>query len=151
MVGSVLRVRYELTQLVQDGSIFTTYSARDRLQPRELSVRLIKPTFAEDPAFVSKLKEVVERYASVHHPGLESLIEVDIQETRLFELPATEVETRRSGRRAQRDAGHRLVGHQGTMQGSYLLLDRQLLSDGPTSRLGARCPRGCLARTTLRG
>lgn len=86
MVGSVLRVRYELTQLTQDGAIFATYSARDRLQSRELCVRLIKAPYVEDPGFVLKLKEIVERYSQVQHPGVETIQEVDEDEGTPFLL-----------------------------------------------------------------
>lgn len=80
MVGSVLRVRYELTQLLHEGPIFATYSAKDRLEGREVCVRIIRQPFASETAFVNKLREVSQRYGTILHPGLESLIDVDEDE-----------------------------------------------------------------------
>jgi eukaryotic-like serine/threonine-protein kinase len=86
MVGDVLRVRYELTQLLHEGPIFTAYGAKDRLHGREMTVRLIRDPFGGDPAFVRKLREVVERYAVIQHPGIESTIEVDEHDGKPFLL-----------------------------------------------------------------
>ncbi|MFI5384971.1 MAG: PASTA domain-containing protein [Fimbriimonadales bacterium] len=80
MVGSVLRVRYELTQLLHEGPIFTAYAAVDRLQGREICVRLIRPPFSAEADFVQKLRDLVQRYGAVQHPGVESMLEVDEDE-----------------------------------------------------------------------
>lgn len=80
MVGNVLRVRYELTQLIHEGPIFSTYAARDRLKGQEICVRLIKAPFAGEAEFVAMLREVVQRYSAVEHPGVEAFMEVDDDE-----------------------------------------------------------------------
>jgi len=80
VVGDILRVRYELTRLIHEGPVFTTYAAQDRLHGRDVCVRLIRPPFAAESAFIEKIREVVERYAPVRHPGVESLVEVDEDE-----------------------------------------------------------------------
>jgi eukaryotic-like serine/threonine-protein kinase len=80
VVGSVLRVRYELTELINEGPIFSTYAARDRLQGREICIRLVKPPFASQTAFIENLSDVVQRYLAVEHPGVESMLEVDEDE-----------------------------------------------------------------------
>ncbi len=84
MVGNVLNVRYELLELLNEGPIFTTYSATDRLQGREKCIRLIKPVFAHEPEFVEKVREAVARYRSIEHPGVEAMLEVDDDEGQVF-------------------------------------------------------------------
>ncbi len=84
MVGSVLRVRYELTRLISEGPIFTAYEARDRLEGRPVCVRLIRQPYAGEPAFVQKLREIIQRYAAAEHPGIEAMLEIDEDETTPF-------------------------------------------------------------------
>jgi len=73
-------VRYELTQFLGDGSIFSTYTAQDRLQGRPVCLRLLRPPFSTDATFVQKLREVVQRYSAVNHPGIETMLDVDDDE-----------------------------------------------------------------------
>ncbi len=84
MIGSVLRVRYELTALISDGPIFATYSARDRVSGTECSVRLIKPPFSRETEFTERLAEAVKKYQIVQHPGVEMLFELDMDEETPF-------------------------------------------------------------------
>src|ERR1044071_4546028 len=84
MVGDILRVRYELTQLIHEGPIFTAYAAKDRLHGREICVRMLRQPFANEPDFVEKLREVVEKYSVVDHPGVESMLELDTDEGKPF-------------------------------------------------------------------
>jgi serine/threonine protein kinase len=84
VVGDVLRVRYELTQLLHEGPIFTAYAAKDRLHGRETCVRMVRQPFANEPDFIEKLREVVQKYAVVQHPGVESMVEVDRDDGKPF-------------------------------------------------------------------
>lgn len=84
MVGSVLRVRYELTRLISEGPIFTAYEARDRLEGHPVCVRLIRQPYAGEPAFIQKLREVIQRYHAVQHPGVEEMLDVDEDEATPF-------------------------------------------------------------------
>src|SRR5262245_5945983 len=87
------------------------------------------------------------------HVEVEVFVEVDIQKSRLLELAAADVETSRRLCSDRRSGGsHRLRSHRETMHWSDPSQDRRVWSGGvPTSPLGARCPRGCLERTTPRG
>lgn len=76
MIGSVLQVRYELTGLTAEGPVFSTYAARDQITGREVSVRLLRSPYAQEPQFVLALDEAVRKSAMVQHPGLESLVEL---------------------------------------------------------------------------
>ncbi len=84
MIGALLRSRYELTGLVTDGPIFAGYSARDRLTGRDVSVRVVKPPFASEPAFIQALSQTVAKYSVVHSIGVESQTEVDEDEGMAF-------------------------------------------------------------------
>lgn len=76
MIGTVLNVRYELTAAHGEGPIFIAYSARDQVTGAEISLRIVKPPFAQEDEFLQKLSNVVAEYSVLHHPGIESLNEV---------------------------------------------------------------------------
>ena len=84
MIGSLLRIRYELTQHQGESSIFAHYAGRDRTAGRDVSVRIFKPHFAAEADFVRRVREVVRRYSVVSHSGLERLVEVDEDEGTVF-------------------------------------------------------------------
>jgi serine/threonine-protein kinase len=84
VIGSVLRIRYELTQALAEGPIFRTFAAHDKVQSREVSIRVVKEPFAADPEFIEKLGDVLKRVGSIRHPVLEELYEVDSDESTSF-------------------------------------------------------------------
>lgn len=91
MIGTIFRIRYELIEQIDDGPLFVAYKARDRVAGREVCVRVLKQPFADEPAFVERLREVVKRSSVIQHPGLERLIDLDDHEGQPFvvsELPA---------------------------------------------------------------
>lgn len=84
MIGSILRSRYELTGLLADGPVFSTYSARDRQSGRDLAVRVVKSPFARDTLFVERLAETVAKYRQFHGANIEGLVEVDEDDQAAF-------------------------------------------------------------------
>lgn len=80
MIGTILRGRFELTGLVQDGPVFSSYSARDRNTSREVCLRVLNPPFSAETAFVAKLAQTVDRYSVVRSPHVETLQSVDPDE-----------------------------------------------------------------------
>lgn len=77
MIGDVLKVRYEIVDLINDGPIFTSYRAKDLTQGREVTVRSLKPQFAEETDFILAIRQTVDRYANVYGVGLESMIAIE--------------------------------------------------------------------------
>lgn len=80
MIGTVLRIRYQLNQEISDSGLFTTYRAKDNVSAREISIRLIDPPMNQEAGFISKLREVVAISSAVQHPSVERLLEVDDHE-----------------------------------------------------------------------
>lgn len=90
MIGALLRVRYELLNMLDDGPLFALYSARDQVQARDVGVRVLKAPFAAEQALVDRLKTCVAKSAALQHPNIERLYEVDDHEGTAFivgELP----------------------------------------------------------------
>ena len=80
MIGSVVSVRYEITDHLNEGPIFDTYRAKDRVRGREVLIRFIRQPFGNEPEFVERIRQTVDRYSGVTGPGVESMIEVDDDE-----------------------------------------------------------------------
>lgn len=77
MIGSILRARYEVTLDLGEGPMFHSFSARDRLQGRDVCIRLIQQPYAAEPMFLEKLEDVVKSVTNVSNPGLERVFGLD--------------------------------------------------------------------------
>jgi serine/threonine protein kinase len=84
LIGTILRVRYEITRELEETPLFRLFIAHDQVQPRDVTVRLLKAPFYQDPGFRDKLVEVVAKVSRVSHPNIERLIEVDDEEGQPF-------------------------------------------------------------------
>lgn len=78
MIGDLIKSRYELTALMGEGPIFKIYAAKDRLQGREVSLRLFKPPFDQERGFVASVGLAIQKTSGIHHPGVERLEGVEI-------------------------------------------------------------------------
>lgn len=76
MIGNHLGERYELTLLLQENALFASYVAKDKVLGREVTVRVLKPPFNAEPAFLEKLGSVVKDSGAIQHPGVERLLEL---------------------------------------------------------------------------
>lgn len=84
MIGDVLRIRYELIESLGENAIFKCYLAKDRVQGREVTVRLFKSPFSQETAYTDAVRKVVQKYANTFGNGVEGLIDVDDHEGQAF-------------------------------------------------------------------
>lgn len=84
MIGAILRIRYELLDLLREDAIFATYRAKDRVQGKEVAIRLLKPPFSQEQEFIEALQSTVKRYANVYGNGIEAVVDVDDDEGQPF-------------------------------------------------------------------
>ncbi len=80
MIGTLLRVRYEVTQQVDEGPVFVLYRALDKVTGREVMIRTIRDPFSAEAAFVDSVRANVRELANIHHPGVERFVDVDEDE-----------------------------------------------------------------------
>ena len=80
MIGSLLRIRYEVLQELEDTAIFRAYRVKDRVGGREAKVRLFKPPFEKEEAFLTRVREVISEASAFPHPNLEKMQELDDHE-----------------------------------------------------------------------
>ncbi|MCU0315323.1 MAG: PASTA domain-containing protein [Fimbriimonadaceae bacterium] len=74
MIGTILNRRYELLQEVDQGPVFTTYGAKDRMNSKDVTIRVISQDIGREPEFISALQSVVSTTSSLSHQGLEKVI-----------------------------------------------------------------------------
>ena len=80
MIGTTLRIRYEVTGLLTEGPIFTAYSARDRLLARDVCVRIFRSPYDREKPFIEAVERAVEKTRRIQHPGVETCLNLDEHE-----------------------------------------------------------------------
>lgn len=84
MIGTILRVRYELLQQLDEDPVFITYRARDRVAGRDVCVRTLQQPFCQEPEFIEKLRGVCLKLSAVQDEHVERIRELDDDETMVF-------------------------------------------------------------------
>ncbi len=91
MIGSLLRIRYEVVQELDEGPIFVSYRVRDRVGGREVKARIINPPFSSEAGFLDRVRDVIAESNADADPNRERLLELDDHEGTPFllsELPS---------------------------------------------------------------
>lgn len=98
MIGSLLHIRYEVVQDLDETPVFATYRAKDRMTGRDVRIRVVQGAFNEELAFINKLREIAERMKTIGHPGVEKVLDFDKDEGICFlvteHLPGVTLEER---------------------------------------------------------
>src|SRR5271170_2812667 len=68
--GRILDGRYELRGIIGEGTFGRVYRARDRRLARPVAVKVIKPWWAEDSAWVERFQHEAQLLARVNDPGI---------------------------------------------------------------------------------
>ncbi len=84
LCGALFDDRYELEAIVGEGSFGRVYRARDRRLGRAVAVKVIKPWWAEDPAWVRAFERETQLLASLSHPGIVAIFDVGAGAEGLF-------------------------------------------------------------------
>jgi eukaryotic-like serine/threonine-protein kinase len=80
LIGSILRIRYEITGLISEGPIFNAYTARDRVGNRDVCIRVLRSPFNQETAFLGALKGAIEATSKLASPRISALYELDEHE-----------------------------------------------------------------------
>ena len=76
LAGRVLDGRYELRDLIGEGTFGRVYAGFDRRLQRAVAVKVIKPWWAEDPVWVERFEREAQLLASVSDPGIVQIFDV---------------------------------------------------------------------------
>ncbi|MFI5254812.1 MAG: protein kinase, partial [Candidatus Limnocylindrales bacterium] len=69
-IGQLLEGRYRLLDLVGEGGMATIYRARDTKLDRDVAVKILRPEFGRDEAFVARFRYEAQAAASLAHPNV---------------------------------------------------------------------------------
>ncbi len=83
MISRVLAGRYELLEKLGEGSLFAAYRARDHETNALVTVKLLLPAFADDPALVSTLHRCFTDSSVLNHPRITRILQVAEHEGQL--------------------------------------------------------------------
>ena len=76
IAGRVLDGRYELIELIGEGTFGRVYRGRDARLERPVAVKVIKPWWAEDPVWLERFAREARTLARVNHEGIVQIYDV---------------------------------------------------------------------------
>ena len=68
---------YEITALLGKGGMGEVYRARDTKLKREVAIKFLPDEFSRDPARVSRFQREAEVLASLNHPNIAAIYDLD--------------------------------------------------------------------------
>jgi tRNA A-37 threonylcarbamoyl transferase component Bud32 len=74
----VLAGRYRLLEMIGQGGMAIVHLARDALLDRDVAVKVLRPGFADDPAFVARFRREARHAASLHHPNIVTIYDTGV-------------------------------------------------------------------------
>ncbi len=106
LVGCALDGRYELHELIGEGTFGRVYRGYDRRLARDVAIKVIKPWWAEDPDWADSFGREAQLLARISDPGIVQIYDVGQAEegmyyvTELVEVDSLSALLRRDGRLA---------------------------------------------------
>jgi eukaryotic-like serine/threonine-protein kinase len=76
LVGCALDGRYELHELIGEGTFGRVYRGYDRRLAREVAIKVIKPWWAEDPEWADSFGREAQLLARISDPGIVQIYDV---------------------------------------------------------------------------
>ena len=84
LVGCALDGRYELHELIGEGTFGRVYRGYDRRLAREVAIKVIKPWWTEDPDWAESFGREAQLLARVSDPGIVQIFDVGQAEEGLY-------------------------------------------------------------------
>ena len=76
MSNRLLAGRYELIEKIGEGGMAVVYKGRDRLLNRYVAIKILRPEFTKDEAFIENFKKESQAAAGLTHPNIVSVYDV---------------------------------------------------------------------------
>jgi tRNA A-37 threonylcarbamoyl transferase component Bud32 len=80
LTGHVLAGRYRLVEVIGQGGMAVVYRAWDELLAREVAVKVLRPAFATDEAFVERFRREARNAAALLHPNIVTIHDTGVDE-----------------------------------------------------------------------
>ena len=69
-IGQMLGDRYRLTELLGEGGMATIYLGHDLKLERDVAIKILRPEYGRDGAFVARFRQEANSAASLSHPNV---------------------------------------------------------------------------------
>jgi serine/threonine protein kinase len=69
-IGELLGGRYRLIEPLGEGGMATIYRAHDEQLGRDVAVKVLRPEYGRDSAFVARFRQEAQAAASLNHPNV---------------------------------------------------------------------------------
>ncbi|MBR5926297.1 MAG: serine/threonine protein kinase, partial [Firmicutes bacterium] len=76
MASRILAGRYELLEKMGEGGMAVVFKARDRLLNRYVAIKILRPEFTKDSAFIESFRRESQMAAGLSHPNIVSVYDV---------------------------------------------------------------------------
>ena len=76
MSNRLLAGRYELSEKIGEGGMAVVYKGKDRLLNRYVAIKILRPEFTKDEAFIENFKKESQAAAGLTHPNIVSVYDV---------------------------------------------------------------------------
>lgn len=76
MTPTILNNRYHLLATIAGGGMAVVFKAQDRLLNRVVAVKVLRPEYAQDPAFLHSFRREAQAAANLTHPNVVTIYDV---------------------------------------------------------------------------
>jgi serine/threonine-protein kinase len=76
--------RYRLIELLGEGGMATVYRARDTRLDRDVAVKVLRPEYGRDAAFIARFRQEAQSAASLNHPNIVNVFDYGTDEAGPF-------------------------------------------------------------------
>jgi len=76
VIGRILAGRYEILEQLGGGGMAIVYKGRDTLLNRLVTIKVLRPEYVADAAFVARFRQEAQAVASLSHPNIVSIYDV---------------------------------------------------------------------------
>ncbi len=77
MIGKVLKNRYFITSLIQEGGMSYVYLAEDTINKKQVAVKIMKEETFKDPLNIARFQREARACASLRHPNIVEIYDID--------------------------------------------------------------------------
>jgi serine/threonine-protein kinase len=78
LTTGVMAERYRLAEILGQGGMAVVHRAHDDLLDRDVALKVLRPAYAQDPAFVKRFRREARHAASLHHPHIVTIYDTGV-------------------------------------------------------------------------
>src|SRR5699024_2553741 len=84
LAGHLLSERYKIKRMIGGGGMANVYLAYDEILSRKITIKVLRPEYANDPEFIERFDREVQAATSLSHPNIVNIYNVGEEEHILY-------------------------------------------------------------------